>query len=198
MSRIGIYSGSFDPVHKGHIAFALSALNDSRLDKIYFIVEPLPRHKPGITHMAHRIAMVRLALRAHPKLEVLELPDKRFSVASTLPRLQKKFRNDELYMLIGSDVLQTLAKWPLAEELLTHVGLIVGLREDVRLDQALSYATAMPRPLRELYILESLEPTIASKQIRHTFREGHNSKSVLPSVAKYIKQHWLYAAVPEN
>lgn len=195
MSRIGIYSGSFDPIHKGHVAFGLSALNDAQLDKVYFIIESLPRHKPGITHMAHRNAMATLALRAHANLEVLELPDKRFSVASTLPRLQKKFKNDELFMLVGSDVLQTLAKWPLAEELLTHVGLVVGLRDDVQLDQALAYATAMPRPLRELFILESLEPTISSKQIRNSFRQGHTSKSVLPSVSKYIKQHWLYASV---
>lgn len=198
MSRIGIYSGSFDPVHKGHISFALSALNDARLDAVYFVVESLPRHKPGITHYAHRVAMLKLATRAHPNLYVLELPDKRFSVASTLPRLQTTFKGDMLCMLLGSDVLVHLASWPLAEELLTHVGLVVGLRSSTSIDHALSLATAMPKPLKELHIIESLEPTMASRQIRQSFRSGHSSQAVLPSVTAYIKKHWLYVSVHQR
>lgn len=195
--RIGIYSGSFDPVHKGHISFALSALNDARLDAVYFVVESLPRHKPGITHYAHRVAMLKLATRAHPNLYVLELPDKRFSVATTLPRLQSKFKGDQLCMLIGSDVLAHIALWPMIEDLLTHVGLVVGLRSATNIDQALTLATAMPKPLKELHLIESLEPSMASKHIRQSFRGGHTSYAVLPSVSKYIKKHWLYASVHE-
>ncbi len=195
MSRIGIYSGSFDPIHKGHISFALTALNDARLDSVYFLVETLPRHKPGITHAAHRIAMLRLASRAHANMKVLELPDKRFSVATTLPRLQSKFKNDDLLMLVGSDVLEHIPQWPLAEELLSKVGLVVGLRDDISLSRALELATAMPKPLPELHIIETLESTTASKQIRHAFRNGQSSHAVLPSVARYIKKNWLYASV---
>ena len=197
IKRIGIYSGSFDPVHKGHISFALSALNDARLDAVYFVVESLPRHKPGITHYAHRVAMLKLATRAHPNLYVLELPDKRFSVAKTLPRLLAKFKGDELCMLIGSDVLAHIALWPMVEELLTHVGLVVGLRSATNIDQALALATAMPKPLSELHLLESIEPSMASRQIRQSFRSGHTSYAVLPSIAAYIKKHWLYASVSE-
>lgn len=195
--RIGIYSGSFDPVHKGHISFALSALNDARLDAVYFVVESLPRHKPGITHYAHRVAMLKLATRAHPNLYVLELPDKRFSVAKTLPRLQAKFKGDELCMLVGSDVLAHIATWPMVEDLLTHVGLVVGLRSSTNIDEALALATAMPKPLRELHLIESLEPSMASKHIRQSFRSGHSSYAVLPSVSKYIKKHWLYVSVQD-
>ena len=195
MSRIGIYSGSFDPVHKGHISFALTALNDARLDTIYFLGETLPRHKPGITHATHRIQMLKLATRAHANMKVLELPDKRFSVATTLPRLQSKFKNDDLLLLVGSDVLEHIPSWPLADELLSKVGLVVGLRSDMGLSRALELATTMSRPLPELHIIETLESTTASRQIRHSFRSGKSSQSVLPSVAKYIKKHWLYASI---
>lgn len=190
--RIGIYSGSFDPIHKGHISFALSAIDDAKLDKVYFLVEALPRHKPGITHLAHRIAMLRLATRAHTKLSVLELPDKRFAVATTLPRILARFKGDELFMLMGSDVLEHLAKWPMSEELLSHAGLVVGLRAGTDISDTLALATAMPKPLKELHVIESPEPTIASKQIRHSFREKHPSNAVLPSVSKYIEMQWLY------
>lgn len=193
--RIGIYSGSFDPVHKGHVGFALDALNDANLDAVYFLVESRPRHKPGITHAAHRIAMLQLATRAHANLRVLELPDKQFSVAKTLPRIQAKFKGDDLVMLMGSDVFEHVASWPLAKELLAHVGLAVGLRSNADLHHILELATSLPKPLIELNIIESNKPEATSKQIRQLYRSGESSKMVLPSVSRYIKKHWLYAAV---
>lgn len=196
--RIGIFSGSFDPVHKGHVAFALEAIVSAQLDLVYFVPETVPRGKEGITHISHRVAMLKLATRAHPKLRVLELPDKRFSVASTLPRLRRRFHNDQLVMLLGSDVVERLgdvSKWPMAGEMFSQVGLVVGMRRGGDLSVVLDQASAMPKPLPELHILETQEMGVSAGAVRDVLRTGKAPKEVLRSVASYAKAHWLYASV---
>ena len=194
--RIGVYAGSFDPVHKGHIAFALEAIEIANLDEVHFLAETKPRYKPGISHASHRLAMLKLATRAHPKLHVLELPDKQFAVATTLPRIRKKFPQDELLFLLGSDVLMHMPRWPLVEELLLQVGLIVAVRSEAEVSHVMSAINELPRPLRELHIIESLEPAAASRHVRQSIRLGHIPRDILPSVHAYAKKHWLYDVVP--
>ena len=126
--RIGIFAGSFDPVHKGHVAFALQALKEAKLDNVYFLPEIQPRNKEGITHVGHRIAMLKLALAPHPNFYLLELPGRQFSVTKTLPRLEQKFAGHELFLLMGSDVYKNLSNWPNYERLL-KVGLIACLAQ---------------------------------------------------------------------
>jgi nicotinic acid mononucleotide adenylyltransferase len=72
-SRIGIYAGTFDPVHAGHVSFALHAMTVAQLDEVYFLPERLPRYKPGAAHFAHRVAMLKRAVKPHPDLQIIEL-----------------------------------------------------------------------------------------------------------------------------
>lgn len=195
--RIGIYAGSFDPVHKGHVAFALEALEIANLDEIYLLPETRPRYKPGISHATHRLAMLKLATRAHPKLKVLDLPDKRFSVKTTLPRLKQKFPHDQLFFMLGSDVLMHMPRWQLIEELLLQLGIIVAVRSEAEISHVMNAINMLPRPLRELHIIESLEPGVASRHVRQSMRLGHVPRDVLPSVYTYAKKHWLYDAIPD-
>ena len=195
MKRVGIFSGSFDPVHKGHVAFALSALESSNLDVIYFAPEARPRHKPSVTHLSHRIAMLKLATRMHPKLKVLELEDKQFLPATTLPRLKQRFPHDELILLLGSDLLEHLHSWPRVEFLLKNVSLIIGVRGTADVAESLGNINALEQQPRGLHIVESLEPAMASRNIRQSIREGHNPRDILPSVYVYAKKHWLYDSV---
>src|SRR3954451_17379308 len=102
--RIGIFAGSFDPIHKGHIAFALKAAESAELDEVYFLPEQRPRGKEGITHISHRLAMLELAARAHAKLGVIDLPDKQFWMSKAWPRLRQRFPGDKLFLLMGVDV----------------------------------------------------------------------------------------------
>ena len=70
-NRVGILSGSFDPVHKGHIAFAIDAMKQAKLDEVYFLPEVKPRRKPGVSHVSHRIAMLQIATRPYEKIKIL-------------------------------------------------------------------------------------------------------------------------------
>lgn len=193
--RIGILAGTFDPVHKGHIAFALQAIRDTGLDGVVFMPEPRPRHKHDVTHLAHRIAMLKIAINAHPKLSVLELPDKQFTVKSSLPRIKHKFPNDELLMLIGSDVLAHISVWPNVGSLLKNVGLIVAVRGQVDERHALQLLSQLPVEPKENHVIIGQYSHTASRKIRTALKNNETSNDVLGSVQKYSKEHWLYTSV---
>src|SRR5688572_16122728 len=106
--RVGIYAGTFDPVHVGHMAFAEQALEACNLDKIFFLVEPRPRRKQGVRALEHREAMVRLATAKNDKYGVIQLEQTNFSVEETLPKLQALFEGAELHFLMGEDVFAHL------------------------------------------------------------------------------------------
>ena len=81
MARVGIYAGTFDPVHVGHISFALQSLTAANLDSIYFAPERRPRNKQQVEHFAHRVAMIKRAIRPYRKFAILELVDTSFSIS---------------------------------------------------------------------------------------------------------------------
>jgi nicotinate-nucleotide adenylyltransferase len=194
MARVGIFSGTFDPVHKGHIAFCLAAMQAGRLDRVVLLPEPEPRGKVGVAPLAHRRAMLELAIQNQPGLEVLQLPGRRFTVAETLPELERRFASDELSLLIGSDVVRSLERgWPGQERLLASMGLIVGLRagdteERLRRQLAVVAGRSPRSPLRVTFI-GSPHAAAASSRIR----ENANAAGLMPAVAAYIATHQLYA-----
>jgi nicotinate-nucleotide adenylyltransferase len=126
--KIGIYSGVFDPVHHGHISFAKKAMQELGLDKVYFMVEPKPWRKTKHSSARHRLNMMWLALRDHANMELLELKHDTFSVAETLPELEKKFKDAELHMLMGTDLFNSLHTWAGFEVLRSKVKFVVGQR----------------------------------------------------------------------
>src|SRR5688572_2239805 len=129
MTRIGVFSGTFDPVHRGHVAFALAALKQCALDKVVLLPERSLRGKLGVSDFKHILHMLRLAVRPHRKLSVLALDDRQFTVGHTLPQLQEKYEGAELVLLLGSDVVQTFGfRWPGIDTLLSSVELAITTR----------------------------------------------------------------------
>jgi nicotinate (nicotinamide) nucleotide adenylyltransferase len=195
--RIGIYAGTFDPVHAGHLAFALQALKAAGLDKVYFLPERRPRGKGHVEHFGHRVAMLRQATKPHPQFEVLELPDVSFSVRYTLPRLRKQFGDSQLFFLFGSDIVSHLPEWPLAERLVENE-LIIGVRnqdDSAKLQQAIS---GWPLQPRAIMLLPSYAPTVSSGKIRRALGRGSKAKGSLSSVARYSNRHWLYVQLADR
>lgn len=190
--RIGVYSGTFDPVHVGHIAFALQALDRAALDALYFVPERRPRGKHHVTHFAHRAAMVRRATKPYPKLTVLELEDKQFTVSSTLPRLQARFPASQLVFLCGSDVLRSMPDWPHVETLLADVELCIGRRHTETRKAITELIIALPRRPRKTWIFESHAAAVSSSQIRAALRADKGIHGLLQSVRDYAAQEWLY------
>lgn len=198
MAKIGIFSGTFDPVHAGHITLALESLDKVGLDKVYFLPERSPRRKEGVTHYAHRVAMLNVALKPYNKLEVLELPDKQFSVSKTLPRLRRRLPDTEFYQVVGSDVLEMLSsaeaveQWPGFARYLQEVTLLVGVRTGTDSDELEGILNDIqPHGL----IIETHLPIVSSSAIRLAVSRNKTPKELLASLRPYVKKHWIYASI---
>lgn len=193
--RIGIYAGAFDPVHAGHLSFALQAIEAARLDEVVFLPERMPPGKPGVEHYAHRVGMLRRALAPHPKLSVMEMVDRRYTVRRTLPGLEAVFPGDRLVLLMGSDVVRHLPDWPQADRLLKRTGLIVAVRSGATADEVSDLLGRQAlRPL-DLTIVESIAPDISSAAIRQALRADKPAPGLLTSVRRYARREWLYVSV---
>jgi nicotinate-nucleotide adenylyltransferase len=195
VKRIGIYAGTFDPVHAGHISFALQSLTAAKLDRIYFLPERRPRAKQQVEHFGHRAAMLTRALRPYREFAVIELVDVSFSVERTLPKLEQMFVSAELVFLFGSDVIQNLAEWPHAMEFISSHELVVGLRfSDDRKAMHNIVETWKAEP-KAITIFESFAPKVSAGNIREALRKNQTAKGLLKSVERYSDHHWLYISL---
>lgn len=164
MSRLGIFPGSFDPIHEGHLAFALKALEQG-LDRVYFMPEQKPRKKPKISDLSERKTDIEQAIAGKERLGLIELDLEIFSVENTLSELDKLFPGDKISLLIGDDVLQTIHQWERLEELARRVELLVATRSyfEKEIDQIFS---DLYRFADFKYQIIKLNNKISSSQIR--------------------------------
>ena len=113
--RLGLYGGTFDPIHLGHLVLAEACREACALDRVWFVVAGSPPHKLGErTPVADRLEMVRIAVAGHPAFEVSEVeargPGPHYSV-QTLEAIGRDRPADELFFLIGADSLADLPTW---------------------------------------------------------------------------------------
>lgn len=180
MARIGIFAGTFDPVHDGHEAFVRAAIDTCQLDKVVFLPEAKPRFKHNVTPILHRVAMLRLVCAENPKLSVMQLPEESFSVARTWRQLRRIFAGDTLVLMIGSDAAAYLPTWPNVDELYKTAEIVVGQRQN----------DAPPKlPIAAKFISTAQQHMSASE-----IREG-KKVALLPAVYAYAVQHQLYGAL---
>lgn len=192
--RIGIYAGTFDPVHAGHITFALQAVAAAGLDMVYFLPERRPRAKQQVEHFAHRVAMVKQAAMPHPQFGVLELVDMNFSIGRTLPKLRQQFEDAELVFLFGSDVVTGIPDWPNAATLLEEE-FVIGVRSQQKREDIKKAVDGWDPQPRAVTIFDSYAPDISSGQVRDALRAGKQAAGTLKSVERYSDHHWLYVSL---
>ncbi len=195
MKKIGIFSGTFDPIHNGHIALAKQALNECQLYKIFFLVEPRPRRKQGVRAFEHRVSMVQLALEHEPRFATIRLEHAQFNAEQTLPLLQERFKGSQLFMLMGDDMLFShFVSWPHLESLIKSVRFIIGTRTAISSDiKKHIQQIAQTKGLEFHYeIIKTPHTTVSSKSVRECLRKGRECSDIHPAVESYIKQHRLY------
>jgi nicotinate-nucleotide adenylyltransferase len=150
--RIGLFGGSFDPPHRGHVALARLAIDRLHLDRVLVApvgLQPL-KHEAAITGFEDRVAMARLAFAGVPRIEVSRLdaplPDHRpnFTIETVLRFKSTLTPQDELFCLLGADSWLTIKKWYRAAELVTACNFIVGSRPGFDLARA---AAALPEDI---------------------------------------------------
>lgn len=127
MKRIGVYAGSFDPVHNGHIVFAKEAARQCSLETVLFIPEKLPPNKPHISPLSERTAELSYALTG-TGYSVVSLNEDRARTHSLLALLSAQYPDTTYVFLVGSDVALTLPYWEDIALLVAHVEFVVGMR----------------------------------------------------------------------
>lgn len=195
--RVGIFAGVFDPVHSGHIAFALQAIEFAQLDEVLFLPERRPRAKASAEHYGHRVAMLRTALQPHAQLELLELVEAQFSVRRTLTHLQSVLGDVQLVFLAGSDVVPKMVHWPHLAQLCTVAELVVGVRASETPEEVRLHIESWPVQPHGLTIFESFSPVVSSSFVRAALRDKVAAAGLLSSVQRYSDQNWLYVTIPK-
>lgn len=189
LPRIGIYSGSFDPVHAGHIVFALKAQKIAGLEQVYFVPERRPQHGAEPEHYVHRTIMLGRALQPYDQFHVFDLPDARLN-ARSLTRVVDGLPQAELSLLTT------------ASELLWHEGdlpglyhklhLVVAVTTHTQMAEVLTRLTAADTPLGNITFVDIGTDHISSAEVRKALRQGRQIKGLLPSVWRYARKQWLY------
>jgi nicotinate-nucleotide adenylyltransferase len=195
--RLGLFGGTFDPIHLGHLILAEQCREALGLDRVWFVVTAMPPHKSGNrTPVAHRLEMARIAVAGHAAFEVSEIEAKRpgphYSV-ETLTNLRRERPGDDMFFLIGADSLVDLPTWRQPDEIARLATIVVVNRPG--LDRNPSPAVLPDlgpgtRPLRAV----TIPPIgISSTDLRGRLAEGQSVRFMIPrGVAAYIEAHSLY------
>lgn len=179
MERIGIFAGTFDPVHDGHLALARYAVEQGLVARVVFIPEPSPRFKRPVATLPHRMAMLAHAVQDLKWASVCEVAHDSFTLAATLPYLEAKFANGQLVLLMGSDVVRHLFDWDDPSDRLTRLPLVVGLRKEETIPPAVTRTY-------DITAIRTQASAISSTAIR-SGACGHSQ-----SVIEYVRRHNLY------
>lgn len=190
MQRIGLYGGSFDPIHTGHVLVGQAAIEELQLTRLFFILAARSPFKPE-QHPApseHRLAMIRLALAGRTNWEVDDFEIQRGGTSFTIDTVRyfaQRFPAAKLFYLIGADNVAGLAKWREAEAL-------AELAEFVVIPRPGETPTPLPSPFHGQY-LAGFPFGVSASQIRARVRAGQPIEPLVPAaVAEFIRNNRLY------
>jgi len=189
LPRVGIYAGGFDPVHTGHIVFALKAQKIAGLDKVYFVPERRPLDDSEPEHHVHRSVMLNRALQPYHQFHVIDLPDARLT-ARSLTRVTDMLPQAHLSLLTTAGQLL----WHKDElpGLYFKLHLVIAVTSHSQMVEVLKRLTDADTPLGNLTFVDIGTDHISSAEIRQGLRTGRPVRGILPSVLRYAKGHWLY------
>ncbi|MGE3313535.1 MAG: nicotinate-nucleotide adenylyltransferase [Planctomycetaceae bacterium] len=202
--RLGLFGGTFDPVHLGHLVLAECCREQCVLDQIWFLPAGDPPHKPGksISPGKTRAEMLEFAIAGHPQFAVnrmeLEREGKSFTF-ETLGRLQKEEPGRELFFLIGADSLADLPTWREPRRILELATIVAVNRGDRPLPDIDSIAQRIAGKSDVAAVRDRLRVVtmpgvdISSTEIRARVRTGQSIRFLVPrAVEMYIAEHKLY------
>jgi nicotinate-nucleotide adenylyltransferase len=196
--RIGLFGGTFDPPHLGHLILASEARSQLELTRLLWILTPEPPHKQDqvITPIEHRLAMVKLAIADDPTFELshveLDRPGPHYTL-DTVKIIAEQNPDAEIVPIIGGDSLGDLPTWHQPRELLyaCHwVGVMRRPGDETNLE---ALERELPGISSKVHYVDAPLLEIASREIRSRIANGRSVRYYLPqSVYEYINEHHLY------
>jgi nicotinate-nucleotide adenylyltransferase len=191
--KIALFGGTFDPIHWGHLLMAEEARQAYHLDRVIFIPSGIPPLKSAPeASAAHRLAMVRLAIRSNPGFAVSdwEIYQRRVVyTVETLAHFQRQAPHKKLYFIVGSDSLKGLSRWRCGTNLLSRCTFLVVERPGTTW-------SSLPRALRRgSRRVPAVPVPLASHDIRRCLHRRQSIRYQVPdAVERYIRRHRLYAS----
>jgi nicotinate-nucleotide adenylyltransferase len=197
--RVGLFGGTFDPIHTGHLVVAMLAKEALNLDKVYFIPAGVPPHKRDkrITEGIHRYRMVQLAIQGYDEYEVLDWELKQNQPSYTVDTLSWYCRthpSHNPFFIMGADMLLDLPNWQKADRVIELTDIIAVTRPGF--DQAMSeqYLRLLPASWRKhIHFVDMPGLEISSTWLRERLDQGLSVAHLVPDrVISYIKENRLY------
>jgi nicotinate-nucleotide adenylyltransferase len=193
--RLGVFGGTFDPIHLGHLILAEGCREACSLDRVLFVVAGVPPHKSaGRTSITHRLEMVRIATAGHEAFTVSEVeargPGPHYSF-ETLATLRESYPGDDLFFLIGADSLVDLPGWRHPDRIAELATLVVVNRPGIAIPPTPDFVPAH-RPMLHV----SIPPIgISSHDLRARMAEGKSVRYQVPrGVEAYIREEKFYSS----
>ena len=190
--KIGIFGGSFNPIHSGHAIIAHHIISSGAVDRLWLMVSPVNPLKVGLEQQVadtDRLRMVEMVTRPLENVETsafeFTMPKPSYTI-DTLNALQAKFPDDEFYLVTGGDNWQIFDKWRNSEEILAKYHLLVYPR--------LGYDVVIPEELRDrVTLVDAPIIELSSTAVRERLAQGLSARYYVPDeVLSYIERKGLY------
>lgn len=190
MKKVGIFSGTFDPIHEGHIMFAHTAMDHFGLDEVLLIPEDSPRTKSGVTDLAHRSEMIELALEDFSDIKLHKVTHPQHTLLETMEELLAEHGTENSYtLLMGADVFESIESWKDFSEIGHTLSYIVALRTE---DDGEIVVPLADKLNLEVEFVPSPLSSVSSQTIRAAVKAGTQPRGLNDDVEKYINENSLY------
>jgi nicotinate-nucleotide adenylyltransferase len=202
--NIGIFGGTFDPIHLGHLILAERCREAARLDEVWFLPSYKPPHKldQPVTRFEHRCDMIELATTGQPLFRVepieKELPPPSYT-ANTLAELRERHPEHTFHLIVGADCLPDLPTWYQPKRILEQAGLVVVPRPGTALltREQLATSLSVPVELVRMIFVDCPLMDIASREIRSRVGNGKTIRFLVNrAVEEFIRERKLYPSSP--
>ena len=200
MSKIGIFGGTFNPIHLGHIRLGQLVLDEIKLDKILYIPDNTPPHKSDINLACgeDRLNMINISLKDYDNMESSDIELNREGKSytfETLLELKKLYPNDELYLITGADMFLTLDKWREPETIFKTANIIGVPRVKSDFEKMEEYAENVIKPMgaKVFMLSQTVFDTASSTYVRENIDDYQKIKDMIShEVYRYITEKDLY------
>ena len=178
--HIGLYFGSFNPIHIGHLIIANHVLNETKIEKVWFIVSPQNPFKESRTLLNEfdRLHLVRLAIQDDQRMKCSDIEfslSKPSYTSNTLAFLSEKYPEHKFSIIMGSDSYQNIDKWKNYESIISNYPIYVYKREGHEIKNFLS---------KSVFVLDAPILQISASEIRETIKSGKSIRYLVPEIVR--------------